>query len=194
MPEFLELQKQIKECQECKEMFGFVPQPIVWGHQKAKIMQISQAPSLLVQETKRPFNDLSGKRLRKNWYQISDAMFYNQDFFYITSIAHCYPGKSKHGGDRIPPKNCAKKWLYQEMEIVDNEIFIVIGSHAAKFLFPNKNFTELVFHDQTLQGKLTFVLPHPSPLNQRWFKQHPDFEAKRITRIRNKIKSVLKEE
>lgn len=191
MEEFEELKQRILNCKDCEEKFGFKPHPIFWGNQKAKIMQISQAPSLLVHNTGKPFNDLSGKKLRHDWYQIRDDQFYNKSNFYIASMAHCYPGKAKQGGDRQPPKHCTKKWLHQELELVHNEIYIVIGSYAAKFLFPNQDFASLVFNNQEIHGKLTFVLPHPSPLNQRWFKQHPEFEKKRIIEIRKKVQEVL---
>ncbi|WP_418361406.1 uracil-DNA glycosylase family protein [Thomasclavelia cocleata] len=153
-------------------------------------MQISQAPSLSVHNTLKPFNDLSGKKLRQ-WYGIDDDIFYNQDNFYITSLAHCYPGKSKSGGDRLPPKCCSDRWLKQEIEIVENKIYIVVGSYAAKKLFPKKNFKDLIFNDQFLYGKRAFVLPHPSPLNMRWFKNNPNFEQERILEIREVIHSLL---
>ena len=44
-----------------------------------KIMQISQAPSLNVHNTLKPFNDLSGKKLREKWYDIDDETFYDQN-------------------------------------------------------------------------------------------------------------------
>lgn len=187
---FKELESQIRTCKDCKEHFGYEPHPIMWGNLQACIMQISQAPSLQVHTTGIPFHDASGKKLR-SWYAIDDETFYDKDNFYITSLAHCYPGKSKSGGDRLPPKCCAPKWLYQEMQIVDAKMYIVIGSYAAKLLFPNQSFEELIFHDQVLQGKRAFVLPHPSPLNRRWFKQHPSFESQRIIEIRKVIYEVL---
>ena len=46
-----------------------------------------------------------------------------------------HPGKSKSGGDRLPPKCCSEKWLRQEIDIVDKQIYIIIGSYAAKKYF-----------------------------------------------------------
>ena len=42
-------------------------------------------------------------------------------------------------------------------------------------------------------GKKTIVLPHPSPLNKKWIKDHPQFLQKRIHEIRNTIWDILKE-
>ena len=67
------------------------------GNPHAKIFQISQAPSIHVHESGLPFNDASGKRLRQEWYQISDACFYDPNNFYIASMGHCYPGKKERG-------------------------------------------------------------------------------------------------
>ena len=185
------LQKEIRVCHDCVERFGYFPHPIAFGKKEAKIMQISQAPSKLVHETLRPFNDPSGKRLREQWYRISDDVFYDPTCFYITSIAHCYPGKAKNGGDQKPPKYCADKWLEKEMACVENEIYILIGRYAAHYFFPKENFTQMIFEDHWLNGKPTFILPHPSPLNMRWFKMYPQFEAERMPKIAEKIKEIL---
>lgn len=185
MKEFDKLIREIKECRYCENKFDHEFHPVVWGHQNAKIMQIGQAPSNKVNQNLVPFSDLSGKRLLQ-WYQIDQETFYDQDIFYLTSLAHCYPGKAAGSGDRPPPKCCYQKWLNQEMKLVNNEIYIIVGSYSAKLFFPDKKLTDLVFENQRLNNKLTIVLPHPSPLNMRWFKANPGFEN-RLVEIRKII-------
>ena len=188
---FLNLREQILSCSQCQSDFGFEPHPIVFGNPSAKIMQISQAPSRTVHNTGKPFNDASGRRLRSEWYRISDETFYNPDNFYIVSIAHCYPGKNPKGGDNRPPKCCADKWLSKELGLVQNEIYILIGSSAAAYFFPKQKLTDLVFQDLTLNGKRTFVLPHPSPLNVKWFRDYPEFMEKRVFEIEKAVHKTL---
>ena len=188
---FDKLKQDILNCRICEDRFGFEPHPICWGNEKSKIMHISQAPSLNVYKTLKPFNDASGERLRNEWYRIPDEVFYNPDFFYIVSIAHCYPGKSPGGGDRLPPKDCANRWLLKEIELVDNEIFLIVGGVAAKFFFGRQSFTSLVFNDNYINGKPAYVLPHPSGLNVKWFKDHPEFLQTRIKQIEKVIYKVL---
>ena len=106
MKDFGELKQKIQECRYCQRQFGYEPHPVVWGKPNAKIMQISQAPSLNVHNTLKPFVDL-------------------------------------------------------------------------------------IFNDQVFNGKPAYVLPHPSPLNRRWFKTYPEFEAKRVKEIRAVIKSLV---
>jgi uracil-DNA glycosylase family 4 len=185
------LQEQIAICCLCQDTFGFKPHPIVSGNPNAKIMQIGQAPSLSVHNTGKPFNDASGRRLRKEWYHIEDEVFYNPDNFYITSIAHCYPGKAVGGGDRRPPKLCAETWLQKELDYVQNEIYLLIGGYAADYFFPGQKITTLAFEDREINGKPAFILPHPSPLNMKWFKDYPEFLEKRVFEIEKQIHRVL---
>lgn len=185
------LKEDIRNCRECESSFGFTPHPVVFGKVNSKIMHISQAPSKNVHLTLKSFNDLSGKKLKYEWYQITDEEFYNHDNFYITSVGHCYPGKNKYGKDNPPPKKCKDLWLSKELEMVDCKLYVIVGSYAAKYLFPKENFVDLVFQDNILNGKKALVLPHPSPLNMKWFMDHPDFEKVRIKEIRKIIKEVL---
>lgn len=191
MDEFNILIKELKKCDICKDKFGFIPHPVVIGNTNSKIVQISQAPSKTVHETLKPFTDLSGKKLKYDWYQITDEEFYNPNNFYIMSLAHCYPGKDKNGKDRLPPRICYDKWIKEELKYINNKIYILIGAKSAKIFFPNDNFNDLVFKDNYLNGKLTLVLPHPSPLNIKWFKDHPEFLSKRIKEVRKTIMEIL---
>jgi len=188
---FQDLQMQISSCRYCQEHFGFEPHPILFGEPNARIMQISQAPSRNVHNTGKPFDDASGRRLRSEWYQISDETFYNPNHFYIVSVAHCYPGKAPGGGDRRPPKCCADKWLVQELALVQNEIYILIGGYAAAYFFPGKKLTDLVFQDLEINEKKAFVLPHPSPLNMKWFRDYPEFQEKRVKKVSAIVHEVL---
>lgn len=191
--EFNKLINNLKNCEICKEKFGFQPHPIFLGNINSKIVQISQAPSATVHDTMKPFTDQSGKKLKYDWYQITDEIFYNPNIFYISALAHCYPGKNKNGNDKMPPKVCYEKWVRKELEYINNKLYIIIGSKAAKVFFPDKEFDDLIFNNNYLNGKLAIVLPHPSPLNIKWFKDHPDFMNKRIFEIRKIIYDLLEE-
>jgi uracil-DNA glycosylase family 4 len=185
------LKKELFACRECRDLFGFDPRPVCMGNSGAKIVQVSQAPSVHVHNTGKSFNDISGRRLRNEWYGITEDIFYDPDIFYITSVGHCYPGKSKNKGDKPPPKICAQKWLSREIELVNNEMFVLVGKAAADFFFPGEDFTPLVFSDHIISGKSAYVIPHPSPLNVRWFKEHPEFEEYRIAEIRNELRRII---
>lgn len=190
---FNEIRDKTLVCQDCKDKFGFSPVPIIHGNQYSKIMQISQAPSNNVHITKRPFNDPSGAKLNTNGIRYP-MRFFTIDNFYITALSHCFPGKNVRGGDNPPLLACARKWLMQEIELVQNRLYIIIGSKAAKFLFPSSDFVDLVFLSNVINvinDRPAIVLPHPSPLNIKWFKDHPSFEVKRLPEVRKIIRRVL---
>ncbi len=188
---FEKLIGELRSCRDCEEKFGFEPHPVVMGNFDAKIMHISQAPSISVHKTMKSFNDISGKILRHEWYHISDEVFYDPANFYITSVGHCYPGKLPKGGDRLPPKECAEKWLAREIELTDSELIIIVGGKAAEFFFPKEDFKSLVFSDRTIKGKPAYVLPHPSPRNRKWLMDNPEFLNKRVKEISAEIHRVL---
>jgi uracil-DNA glycosylase len=62
---------------------------------------------------------------------------------------------------------------------------------CCRLFFSKARFAELIFNDQEINGILTIVLPHPSPLNRKWYKDHPDFDSKRVFEIRNIVHRVL---
>jgi len=162
-----------------------------WGNENSKIVHISQAPSMSVIKNQRPFSDKSGERLRNVWYKISDEVFYNPDNFYFTAVGMYFPGKDKKGGDLKPSLEFAKEWLPKELTYLKPSLFLVIGRLAAEFFFPRQVFLDLVFSDQQINGKLALVLPHPSPLNVKWFKDNPMFEKERMPIIRKYIHQSL---
>lgn len=190
--EFNKLIEEIKKCDICKSRFGYQPHPILIGNINSKIVQISQAPSATVHKTLKPFTDKSGDKLKYEWYMINDETFYNPNNFYIASLAHCYPGKDKNGNDRTPPKICYETWVKRELTYINNKLYIIIGAKAAKVFFPKEEYTKLIFQNNYINGKLAIVLPHPSPLNIKWFKDHPEFMEKRIVEVRKIIKDILK--
>lgn len=189
--EFNKLIEEIKKCDICKSRFGYQPHPILIGNINSKIVQISQAPSASVHETLKPFTDKSGDKLKYEWYMINDETFYNPNNFYIASLAHCYPGKDKNGNDRTPPKICYETWVKRELTYINNKLYIIIGAKATKVFFPKEEYTKLIFQNNYINGKLAIVLPHPSPLNIKWFKDHPEFMEKRIVEVRKIIKDIL---
>lgn len=192
MDEFEKLKHDLITCQKCYDIFGYTPKPIFQGKKNSLIMQIGQAPSRKVMETGRPFFDMSGKKLLNDWYQISREQFEDPHLFYISAIGRCYPGKAKITGDNPPVFKCADLYLKRELEMIKPQLYIVIGSYAAKYFFKDKSLEELVFNDHVYKGKPLYVLPHPSPLNYKWLKDHPSFEKERLKEIRKAVHKLVK--
>ncbi len=188
---FQGLKENLPKCRLCADLYGIAsPRPYFWGNDKVKIFQISQSPSYKVHLTGKPFNDESGKKLRE-WYGVDEQEFYNKDLFYMSSVSHCYPGKTAKGANRKPARFCADIWLKREMELVETQIYIIIGAIATAYFF-REGFDSLVFRDDLrLNDKPVYVLPHPSPLNRFWLERNPEFETERVPQIRAMIRNLL---
>lgn len=187
---FRALMRAIAACRACRDGFGHEPRPVLSGGPRARVFQVSQAPSLAVHRSGVPFADASGAALR-GWYGVDEPIFYDPANFYITACAHCFPGRTPGGADRPPPPRCARLHMAKELAAVDFRVAVLIGRHAADLFFPGAPFAERVFStDLTVAGRPAFVLPHPSPLNRRWRKEHPAFEAQVLPRLRGALRSA----
>ena len=106
-----DLLNNIIQCRICEKDLVLGPRPIVSAHKNSKIVIIGQAPGTKVHASGIPWDDASGKQLRK-WLNVSDDDFYDVEKFAIIPMGFCYPGKGK-SGDLPPRKECAPEWHNQ---------------------------------------------------------------------------------
>jgi len=186
------LLQSIRNCTECKKSLPLGPRPIVSAHKKAKIAIIGQAPGTKVHQTGIPWDDPSGKQLRK-WLAVDDTSFYDNSKFAIVPMGFCYPGKGKTG-DLPPRTECAPLWhkrLFDEMKEI--ECFLLIGQYAQRYYLQKdckKNLTETVKGYQEYLPKF-LPLPHPSPRNRFWLTKNPWFEKDVIPELQQLISTFF---
>ena len=99
---------EIQQCTVCSKYLDLGLRPVASGHIDSKIVVIEQAPGTKGHTSVVPWDDASGKQLRK-WLGISDEDFYDTKKFAIAPIGFCYPGKGK-SGDLPPRPECAPLW------------------------------------------------------------------------------------
>ncbi len=189
-----ELLSEIRACEVCKEHLPLGPRPIVAAHADAKIIIIGQAPGTKVHETGVPWDDPSGRQLRK-WLGVSDEVFYDETKIALVPMGFCYPGKGR-GGDLPPRKECAPLWHQQLWDSMPNlELIILIGTYAQKYYLKGnmeKNLTETVKAYQQFLPKF-FPLPHPSPRNRFWLKKNPWFDEEVVRELKRLVRVILSE-
>lgn len=185
------LKSKMRRCTLCKGL-ELGPRPIFQLNAQARILIVGQAPGRLTHAKDRPFDDPSGERLRA-WLGVDRSTFYNDRRIGIFPMGLCFPGSGKNG-DQPPRPECAATWRVPVMQALENvELTLVLGQYAIAWHLPNlkgQPVTEAVRRSSEGQNGI-FVLPHPSPRNNRWLKQNDWFEAQVIPRIQSKIAQLL---
>ena len=180
---------EIRQCTICTKYLDLGPRPVVSGHIDSKIVIIGQAPGTKVHASGIPWDNPSGKQLRK-WLGVSDEDFYDETKFAIIPMGFCYPGKGKTG-DLPPRSECALEWHQQLFDLMPKiELVILIGMYAQKYYLKNKakkTLTETVANYNDYLPTY-FTLPHPSPRNRFWLTKNPWFEAEVIPELQKTIK------
>lgn len=187
-----QLLTDIKNCTICAEHLTLGPRPVVSGHPNSKIAIIGQAPGAKVHTSGIPWDDASGKQLRK-WLNVSNKDFYNEELFAIVPMGFCYPGKGS-SGDLPPRKECAPQWHQPLFDLMPNiELVILIGMYAQNYYLGDKakhTLTETVDNYPEYLPKY-FVLPHPSPRNRFWLTKNPWFEQSVIPQLQSRIEKLI---
>jgi len=186
------LLKEIKHCTICSRHLALGTRPVVSAHPDSKIAIIGQAPGTKVHNSGIPWDDASGKQLRK-WLKISNEDFYDKTKFAIVPMGFCYPGKGKTG-DLPPRPECAPKWHESLFNLMPSlELVLLIGMYAQKYYLKGntkKTLTETVANYTEYLPKY-FVLPHPSPRNRFWLTKNPWFEEEVVSTLKNKVAKII---
>ncbi|MCP5064752.1 MAG: uracil-DNA glycosylase family protein [Ignavibacteriae bacterium] len=182
----------ISQCTICKKHLALGPRPVVSAHKDSKIVIIGQAPGTKVHASGIPWDDASGKQLRK-WLNVSENDFYDETKFAIVPMGFCYPGKGKTG-DLPPRPECAPQWHDELLKKMPNvELVILIGMYAQKYYLQKeakKTLTETVSNYKDYLPNY-FVLPHPSPRNRFWLTKNPWFEKSVLSELKIIVSKLL---
>ncbi|MDT0553693.1 uracil-DNA glycosylase family protein [Urechidicola vernalis] len=186
------LLQEIRQCTICEEHLALGPRPVVSGSRNSKIIIIGQAPGTKVHKSGIPWDDASGRQIRK-WLNVTEDEFYSQNLFAIVPMGFCYPGKGK-SGDLPPRKECAPQWHNSLLDKMPNvELILLIGMYAQNYYLKGKakrTLTETVDNYPEYLPKY-FVLPHPSPRNRFWLTKNPWFEQTVIPELQKRVKNLI---
>ncbi|NRG16306.1 uracil-DNA glycosylase family protein [Rhizobiales bacterium] len=181
----------VRACTIC-EGLPLGAKPILQAGTEARILIAGQAPGRKAHERGIPFDDASGDRLR-DWLGVDRDTFYDASKIAVLPMGFCFPGTSKNGD--LPPRGeCAPAWREKLLENLEKvELTIVIGQYAQDWHFGSrrsKSLTETVANWRAFWPDI-LPLPHPSPRNQRWFKQNPFFEEEILPELRARVRELI---
>ena len=166
--------------------------PVYSASSSSRIVLVGQAPGRIAQQTLKPWNDASGRLLRR-WLNVTDEQFYNPDLFALMPIDFYYPGRGVHGD--LPPRlDFAKKWHPRLLAQMPNiRLTILVGSYAQKYYLDRRANQKLTATVADFNAFLPdyFPLVHPSPLNIGWRKRNPWFESDVISVLQTIVKEIL---
>lgn len=189
-----QLLQDIRACQACVKHLPLGANPIVSAHPKARIVIIGQAPGTSVHKTGIPWNDPSGRQLRK-WLGVTDEVFYDETKIALIPMGFCYPGKGKTG-DLPPRPECAPLWHETLMSKLPNlQLTILIGQYAQRYYLKGalkKNLTQTVKAYQEYLPNNVLPLPHPSPRNRFWLTKNPWFDVEVVPILQGKVAALVK--
>ncbi|WP_299375016.1 uracil-DNA glycosylase family protein [uncultured Tateyamaria sp.] len=189
--DFDSLTTKMRACTVC-EGLPLGPNPIFQLSAGARILIVGQAPGRITHYKNRPFDDPSGERLRA-WMGIDRDAFYTDPRIGIFPMGLCFPG-SAPGGDAPPRPECAATWRAPVMEMLEDvELTLILGAYAIAWHAPYlKGYSVRDAVRTSGAGEDgVFVLPHPSPRNNRWLKQNDWFEAEIVPRIQRRVARLL---
>jgi uracil-DNA glycosylase len=188
---FGKLMKRIAACRLCAEHLPLGPRPVFQADPAARVLVVGQAPGRRVHETGRPFDDPSGVRLRE-WLGVDEATFYDAKRIALVPMGFCYPGTGA-GGDLPPRPECAPAWRAELLaHLTRAQITIVLGQYAQAYHLPGRrrSVAEAVGAWRDTWPELV-PMPHPSPRNQRWFRNHQWFEGQVVPAVRERVRELL---
>ncbi|NNE81086.1 MAG: uracil-DNA glycosylase family protein [Silicimonas sp.] len=189
--DFSTLMQDMRRCTIC-EGLELGPNPIFQLSANARILIVGQAPGRITHAKNRPFDDPSGERLR-DWLGIDRQTFYDDERIGIFPMGLCFPGSGK-GGDQPPRPECAETWRERALSHLNRiDLTVVMGRYAIDWhapTFARASVTEAV-KGAARAGDSLFVLPHPSPRNNRWLRTNLWFENEVVPRLQSRVRACL---
>ena len=188
-----EILTEARACRLCAPRLPHEPRPVVVADPRAPILIIGQAPGRRVHESGIPWDDPSGDRLR-DWLGVDRSTFHDPRRFSIVPMGLCYPGTGR-SGDLPPRLECAPTWHEPIISRLPRvELTLLLSAHAIRHYLAHRAEGPVAATVARWREYLPTLLPlpHPSPRNRRWLRQHPWFEAEVVPALRARIQELIR--
>jgi len=183
---------EIRACTLCEGHLPGRPRPILSAHAESRILVIGQAPGRVVHETGIPWDDQSGKELRR-WLGVDPASFYAERNFALLPMGFCFPGTGK-SGDLPPRPECARHWHARILgKMRAARLTVLVGAYSQRYYLGDGCAESVTENVRRFRTFLPAYLPlvHPSPRNKVWHKRNPWFEREVVPELRRIVAEAL---
>lgn len=183
--------EEARACRACAAHLPLGPRPVFLVGADARLLIVGQAPGRRVHETGVPWNDPSGDNLRE-WLRMDRASFYDTQRVAIVPTGLCYPGSGARG-DLPPRPECAPRWHPRFRAALPGiRLTLLVGLHAQAYYLGRRRKATLAQTVRAYEEYLPefFPLPHPSPRNRLWMKQHPWFAKAVVPALRRRLRRL----
>ena len=190
--ELEQLLRDIRACRLCEAHLPLGPNPVLRAGADARLLIVGQAPGTRVHASGIPWDDASGRRLRE-WLQMDEATFYDEQRVAIVPMGFCYPGKAG-AGDAPPRPECRATWHPRLLPLLPQVgLTLLIGQYAQAWFLGSRRKPSL---GETVRAWREYMpthlpLPHPSPRNVAWFKANPWFDAEVLPALRERVHALV---
>ena len=143
LAELEKLNRAVDACRLCPEKgYQSFSRPIDRGNASKRFWLVGQAPGFTEGERKIAFAGQAGRKLMQWFAQVGLTEDQARDYFYLSAINKCYPGRaSGGGGDRNPgpvERALCRPFLLQELALIRPKLVILVGSNAIKEVYGEK--------------------------------------------------------
>jgi uracil-DNA glycosylase len=152
-----ELAEQIRVCTKCplcESRNRAVPGE---GKLTAKVMIIGEAPGKDEDETGRPFVGAAGRYLD----QVLEGTDMDRNDFFITNTVKCRPPRNRTP-KTLEINTCTAAYLFEQIELVNPQLIMLLGGVAAKKLLGVKTLGEARGRVIEHQGRRYLAGYHPA--------------------------------
>lgn len=153
------------------------------GKNSAKVMIIAEAPGKEEDESGHPFVGSAGRYLD----HVLEGTGLDRSDFFITNTVKCRPPKNRTP-KRLEVDTCTSNYLFEQIELINPKLIVLLGAVAAKKLLGVKSINEARGRVIQHEGRKYLVGYHPAV---RFYREDLGQKVKEdFARLKREVKKL----
>lgn len=178
-----ELAAQIRVCTKCPLWESRTLAVPGDGKSSSKVMIIGEAPGKEEDESGHPFVGSAGRYLD----HVLEGTGLDRSDFFITNTVKCRPPKNRTP-KRLEVDTCTSNYLFEQIELVNPKLIVLLGAVAAKKVFGVKSINEARGRVIEHEGRKYLVGYHPAV---RFYREDLGQKVKEdFARLKREVKKL----